>query len=156
MGVTADMLGEPALFEHEGQTYKVSPWNFDVQAAFERYLEKCAYDAYEKSKKFLSPEESDKTLQGVIRDVTLGKYTFGTEEISQALKVPKHVEYLFFLCLKQHHREVNLDFVKKLSRSRYYEMIAVMNLANSDPNLRKPAEEGQAPPAEAAAQVATA
>jgi len=140
MGATADILGEPSLYTFDGKEYKVSPWTFEIQAAFERYLEKQAYDAYEKSKRYLSQDEAASVLQGIIRDVALGKYTFGTDEVSRALSSPIHVRYMFYLCLRVYDRSVTHELVKKIALADYAGMIAAMNLANAGPNQRGPVE----------------
>lgn len=139
MGATADILGEPSLYSYKDKEYKVSPWTFEIQAAFERYLEKNAYDAYEKSKRYLTQDEAALVLQGIVRDIATGKYTFGTDEVSRALQAPIHVRYMFYLCLRIYDKSVTQELVKKMALDDYHGIIAAMNMANADPNQKEPA-----------------
>jgi hypothetical protein len=51
-------LAEPSLYTFDGKEYKVHPWTFEVQAQFERHLERCAVEAYQRAAPLLSPDDA--------------------------------------------------------------------------------------------------
>jgi hypothetical protein len=150
VGQIADMLAEPALYSYEGKEYRVHPWTYEVQAKFERYLEKYALDAYHRQAPYLSSEDAEKALSGVMRDIAAGCFTFGSETVGKALSTPVHVKYLWFLCVKKHHPEVTLDQAGEMCRRDYGGVIRAMNMANAVRPEKGPNAEGgeaAAPPA---------
>lgn len=144
MGAVASSLGEPALYTFDGKDYKVSPFTFEIQAHFERYLEKKALEAYHRVSGLMSPEDAEKALRGIMADISAGAYTFGTPLVGKALEAPQHVRYAFFLCLKKNHPEgaVNQELVARMYKEDYAGMIGAMNRANADPNRPTPPGDG--------------
>ena len=142
----AAAIAEPALYSFEDKEYKVHPWTFEIQGKFERYMEKQAMDAYHRVASSLAPEDAEKALASVLRDIANGSYAFGSDNIGKALANPVHVRYLMFLCLKKNHPEGAVDqaLVRRMQDKDYRGIIRAMNLANTDPNLREPAS-GEAP-----------
>lgn len=143
MGATAANLGLPAEFSlpaspsnPEARAFKVSPWTYEIQALFERYLERRAVEAVKRARDILPPDEYDRALKNALSDVALGVYTFGTEEVGKALSTPEHVKYAFWLCVNYNHRDVSLDEIRSWAKDAetYRDMIAAMNAANADPN----------------------
>jgi hypothetical protein len=137
MGAVANNLAIPADFEYNGQIYKVSPWTYEIQGIFERYLEQKAVEGVRRMKSYLTPDEYDKALKSVLADIGLQTYTFGTEEVGKALSAPENVEHIFWLCVNKFHPELIREDVREMSKTHYDQMIAAMNVANTDPNLRK-------------------
>lgn len=151
MGNVAQSLGQPVLFSRGEKEYQVSPWTLEIQAFFERYLEREILDGFYRTRQALDPEQADRVIAKVVSDIGLGKYTFGTEALGEALRAKKHLQYLFFLCVKKNHKDVQLEDVAEWSRDKeaWDRMIEAMNLANFDPKKKTPGEESsqQAPPA---------
>lgn len=143
MGVTSAMVAEPITYTFEGKEYKLSPWTVEVMAAFERYLEKKAFETYEKIASKMPASIAEKALAQLMQDITTGVYTFGTSTVGKALETPEYVRYIFFLCLKKNHPEVDMDLVRKMADVDYNGMIQIMNMVNADPNLKKPTEEAK-------------
>lgn len=149
MGNVAQSLGQPVLFPYEGKDYSVSPWTLEIQSHFERYLEREILEGFHRTKHALDPDQADKVAATLTSDIGLGKYTFGTEAVGNALRSKKHLLYLFFLCVKRNHKEVQLEEVGLWARSKetWDRMVEVMNLANFDPKPKTPGEEMKTPPA---------
>lgn len=139
MGVFAAMTAEPSLYEFEGVSYKVSPWTVEVIAAFERYVEKRAHDAFDRISGRLPAAAAERALSALMQDITAGVYTFGTPFMGKALQAPEHVGHMWFLCLNKMNGSVDKQLAKRMVEADYDGVIAAMNEANQDPNLRAPA-----------------
>jgi hypothetical protein len=138
MGALASSLATPWPFTTpDGKTLLVSPWKLRICAAFERYLEKYAYDGYYRAADKLSPADAEKLLAGIMRDVAAGQYSFGSELVGKALESPTHVRYMFFLCVKDNHPEAAWEQIEEIARANYGAIVRAMNLANLDPNRRR-------------------
>lgn len=142
MGDVANHLAEPALYTFKAKEYRVSPWTYEVQGKFERYLEKAALDAYHKAAPHLSTEDAEKALASIMRDVAAGVYTFGGEAVGKALSSPHHVRYLWFLCLKKNHPEVTREETDLMIKEDYPGVIRAMNMANGGATKKDPNAEG--------------
>lgn len=138
MGVFASLTGEPSIYRYQDREYKVSPWTVEIIAAFERYMERKAHEAFERVSSRLTTPQAEKALSSLIQDIAACVYTFGTPFMSKALQAPEHVKYLFFLCLNKLQPEVDLALARKMVEEDYDGVIQAMNEANLDPNLRKP------------------
>lgn len=130
MGAVAQALAQPVPFEFEGKSYQVSPWTFEIQGLFERYLEREAIAACDRNARYLSPEMHQRVLQGVLQDIGSQQYTWGTERVGKALDSAKNVKYIFWLCLKKFDQSVTQDLVERMSKEHYIDMVRSMNLAN--------------------------
>lgn len=134
MGQIANAIGEGADFTFKERSYKVSPCTYEVQGHFERYLESYAIDTYYKLARRLSPEEQDKALAQLHRDITSGRYSFGGQAVREALDSALHLQYMIFLMLKKQNPEVTPELVREMFREQREKLMIAVNLANADPN----------------------
>lgn len=146
MGAFAALTAEPAVYEFEGHEYRVSPWTVDVIAAFERYMEKRAHDAFDRVAGRLPAALAERALSTLMQDVTACVYTFGTPFMGKAMQAPEHVRYLWFLCLKAPGPDgkplnpgVDLALARRMAEADYDGVVLAMNRANQDPNPQTPA-----------------
>jgi hypothetical protein len=138
MGVFAALTGEPYPYTFEGQEYLVSPWTVDVITAFERYMEKRAHDAFDRVAARLTATQAERALSTLMQDITACVYTFGTPFMGKAMQAPEHVKYLWYLCLKACDPKIDRALAKRMAEQDYDGIVEAMNIANQDPNLRKP------------------
>lgn len=143
----APYLAEPALWKWKEKEWRVHPWTFEIQAAFEKWLERHAIDSYRRVAQHLSQEEADKALSSLLRDIAAGALGFGGEFAQKTLSAPVHVKRMFFLCIRKNHTDATPELVEEMAKDDYGGMIQAMNLANTDPNKRRGAKEDAiAPP----------
>ena len=138
----APLLAEPALYDYKGKEYKVHPWTYEVQGKFEQYLKKRAWEAYAESEKHLGQDAADRAMAATLKDIATGYYSFGSDGVGKALQAPEHVRYIFWLCLRKHDGAVTQEQVRSMTETGddYQAAIRIMNVANTDPNLRAPRE----------------
>ncbi len=137
MGAVAAALGQGATVELDGVEYTLSPWTFEIQGLFERYLERQAIDTYRRMSGVLTEDEAAKALSTVLQDIAMGVYTFGTQVVSKALEAPIHVTYMIFLMLKKTHSDITREDVRNLAKKHYKALLQAINQANADPNQKK-------------------
>jgi len=147
VGNVASSLAVPVTFSVGDRELQVSPWVLEIQALFERYLEKEVLDGFHRTQHLMDPDQADKVAAKLASDVGLGKYTFGTEAVGEALRSKKHLSYLFFLSVKKNHPDVQLSHVAQWASDRdtWDRMVQAMNLANFDPKGKTPGEKEGAP-----------
>jgi len=138
MGVVSALTASPVKYTYDGKEYEVSPWTIEIMGAYERYLEKKAFDAFDKVSSRLSGNLAERALSTLMQDITAGVYTFGTPVVGKSLQSPENVKYIFFLCLKKNHSDIEMELVRKMAEKDYEGMLRVMNQANADPNLQTP------------------
>jgi len=138
MGAVSAALAEGADFVYEDKTYKVHPCTYEVQAAFERYLEGYAIDTYYKLSRKMSVEDSDKMLAQLHRDISMGFYSFGSKAVREALDSKVHLRHMVFLMLKKNHPEVTVELVREMFDAQGDRLMLSVNLANADPNRQSP------------------
>ena len=150
MGSVASSLGLGSQFTYKEKTYTLSPWDFSIQANFERYIEDKAVQAARRMQRHLPEKDYSELLAKVTRDIATGVYSFGGEVISESLKSVENLQHLVFLMLKKNHPEVTPQLVKEIFKEEMDLVLQKMNEANADPDaLPKPGEEGQDPNAPA-------
>ena len=118
MGQVSTALGSDFELSFEGKSYTFSPWKYKVQALFERYLEKEAFDVVNRLSAHLTVDERKEMKAIVIRDVAVGTYTFGSPELMRALQSNRHAKKFIEFALKVNHPEVNEEFVDRLYDSK--------------------------------------
>ncbi len=145
MGVTSQLLAQGSTFSYKDKEYTVSPNTLQVQGLFEQYLEDQAMEKYRRLAKKMSEAEAEASLKSVIRDAAVGHYTFGSPAVGDALQSPRHLKYLFFLCLKKNHPEVSRELVEEMAVSHYSQMVQAINRANADPDSTEASADGDPP-----------
>lgn len=140
MGEISRALGQGSEFEFEGRKYVLSPWTFDIQGKFERYLEEQAFRVARRMAATMPQDEADRLLRGVAEDITTGKYTFGQKAWAEATTAIPHLQYLVFLMLQPHQPDVTLDGVKKIFEKDMELIYQKVAEVNADPSKAKTAE----------------
>lgn len=138
MGQIAKALGMGSEIRHNGRTYNVSPWTYKIQGEFERYLEGQAVQAVRRMRPHMNEYEWKEAMTQVQRDITTGVYTFGSEQVAQALQALPHMKHLFYLLLKENHPEVTPELAAEIVDSDTREAMARMAEANADPTSPTP------------------
>ena len=138
MGKVAAALGIGPKFTHEGKDYTLAPWTYKVQAEFERYLEDHAQQVLKRMQHLFSPEEFLEEKRALRKEITSGKYTFGSDAVAEALTSLPHLTQLFYLMLKGNHPEVTRDLVAKMVEGQMEEVMSKMAEANADPSTPPP------------------
>lgn len=138
MGAIAKALGEGSEFEFEGKVYKFAPWTYGIQSSFETYLEEQAVRAAKRMAAYLHPQEAKEVMAQVQRDITAGKYTFGSEVVSEAIFSIPHFKRLIYLMLRPSHPEVSLELVDRMVEAHLEEVMAKVAEANADPTNLPP------------------
>ncbi len=133
MGDVNRALGGGSELEFEGTTYTISPWTYDVQAQYERYLEKMAFTTLKKSKPYLTDEEWNEQLKLLNQDITIGIYSFGSDKCLKSMSALPHLKHLVWLLLLPNHKEIKKDVADKIVDKALGELMEKMALANQDP-----------------------
>lgn len=135
MGMVSAALGSPVDLVYDGKTYKLSPWSYDIQSSYERYLEGEAVAALKRLRPYLTEDEYREQLSETRRDVGAGLYTFGSDIVAKAIWAKPHFKHLVWLCLQKNHPEATKDLVSKMVDDQLDEVFAKMNEANADPSV---------------------
>ncbi len=138
MGQTSAALGQGSEITHKGKQYKLAPWTFEIQGLFEQYLERQAIEKARRLGRSLPEDEAEKIMDGVMRDINLGIYSFGTKEVAKALDSPRHLKYITWLQMKQKDGSVTHELVNEIYDESRNLLIQAINMANADPNLQAP------------------
>ncbi len=133
MGIVASTLGIGIDFTFEGKAYRLSPWTYELQALYERYLEHEVVEAVKRVAVDLSPEEGRALMKDMVKDIAHGVYTFGGEEVSRSLCSPKHITKLFHLMLLESDPTITYPLVKKMVQTDLADIMDKISLANADP-----------------------
>jgi len=133
MGETARALGRGPELEFEGRTYEVSPLTFELQARFETWMERRAYESVRRHRAGVPDEEYYRLLAAVARDSAAGEYSFGSKASVKAGASLPGIRQLLYLGLSKRHPEVDEDFVDRLLGAKMEEAVAVLARANADP-----------------------
>jgi len=141
MGAVAKGLAAPVEFEFEGSTWKLSPWTYAVQEAYETHLEGIVFKKLKRQRLNLTATEYDDMLRAATRDIATGVYTFGTELVAESLRSLSNMKMMVLIMLKQGHPTLGMEFVDRVfdDEVTFKEIMARMNAANSDPNGQTPA-----------------
>lgn len=91
------LLATPSPFVYKGETYLVPPWNYDIQAAFEKYFQGFAWTNLRKQINNFSDNEYAEEKSSLRRDIDSGKYDFGGPIVNSALDNIKHQKELIYL-----------------------------------------------------------
>lgn len=139
MGAISESLGQGAEIVYQDKRYTLAPWDLFIQGAFEKYLEAEIVAGARRMAALLPPEEGSAVLARTAEKIGLKRYTFGTQEIGEALSSPIHMRYMFFLMLKKNHPEVTREIVDAMAKEMWLELIEASNRANGqDPNAGTP------------------
>jgi len=139
MTSTAAALGIGTTLDHEGVSYRFSPWTYKIQGEFERHLEDHALKTIKRMKVYCSDGEYRELLASVHRDISSGYYNFGGPAVAQAMTTLHHLVVLVTLCLKPNHPDISAATVEAILKKQMEEVLDKMSAANADPNATSPA-----------------
>lgn len=138
MAAVATAVGAGAEFTYKEKVYTVSACTYEVQAAFEKYLERYAIDTHYRMARMLSEDDSEKSLSNLQRDLASGAYNFGGDQVRKALDSLLHLRYMVYLVLKKNHPEISIEQVKEMFETNRDNLMLAVNRANADPNVQTP------------------
>lgn len=146
--MSAKDLGKACPFEFEGETYLLSPWNYDIQAEYENYLTAKAYARLRAARVELGPEYEDERA-ALRRDIDSGEYEFGQNLVMKSLKSLRNLKHLMYLCFAYSHQQDRLTskvtpvLIEQIAKNdeKFTELATLMAEMNSDPNREPPVEE---------------
>jgi hypothetical protein len=143
MGEISRALGQGSSLEFNGQTYPLAPLEYDIQAAFEIWLEGRAWAGYYRSARFLKPDDQVQLMKETARDIAGCVYSFGAEISGKALQGPPGQKYMLFLLMKKAQLPTGPDVTEKLIdeiwQSKWLEAMAHVDALINDPNSPAPA-----------------
>lgn len=141
MGQMSQALALGALFEYQGQTYRVSPWTYRIMGDFELYLQNVAIKNCRRLRPILTEQEYEDLVHKTKKDLDIGTYTFGNPAVQEALQSAVHLRQLLLLCLQKNHPELKMEWIDKIAEEdtdKFQELMDKMNEANADPNVQTP------------------
>lgn len=133
MGDVNRAIGGGSELEFEGKVYKLSPWTYKIQASYERYLEKEAFESLKRLKAYLTTEEYMSQLNRLQQDITVGVYSFGSDQVAKSFTSIPHIKQILFLMIKENHPEITKDLVDKIADKKFDEIMMKLGEANADP-----------------------
>ena len=133
MGDINRAVGGGAELEYEGKVYTFSPWTFRIQAAYEKYLERKAFESLKALKSQLSQDDYYELLKRHQQEVAIGVYSFGSPYVAKSMDYDGNVKYLTFLMLQPNHPEVTEQFVNQMLDKMREDVLLKVAEANADP-----------------------
>ncbi len=143
MGSTAIGLGLPSEHQYKGKTYKISPINYEMQAIFETWVQKRAWDAIDRSP--VTHEVKREMRTDLVSAIAGGEYDFGSQVMADASASIDGRSQLLYLMMKPNHAndpEVTPQFCQQICEEELEQIIMKMNEVTFDPNLTTPAQAG--------------
>lgn len=148
MSEFARALGTEEEITFEGKTYKKSAMTLDVIADFEVFLENRAFEALERRRLHVPPQEYDKRYAALLRDVAAGSYGFlsetGQQVYTNSLTDPSNQAGIELLYLRLMYgnpgdASVTRDLAKRYIESNFEKMLESLMRENiEDPNSQGP------------------
>jgi hypothetical protein len=148
----ARLLNQPVPFEFQGKTYRVTPEpTFQIEAAYQLFLEREAYLAVHRHKGTLDPGDYEAQLKGWRHDLAAKEYAWGSEVCFRALRSEPGWRELAYLLMRHAEAQggqpepVTRDLVERIAKDpeKARELLAVV-WGVKDPNPPGP---GATPPA---------
>lgn len=133
MGIVAASLGIGVEFQYKDKTYRLSPWTYELQGVYERYLEREVTDAAKRMCEQLDRDEGRQLLKDVAKDIGQGMYTFGGDEVQRSLESPKHITKLLHIMLQQDDPSIKYELVREMVTTSLPEIMEKIASANVDP-----------------------
>src|SRR5579859_1662260 len=103
MGPIQRALGMGSTIEFRGQEYKISPWTYQIQGEFERFMEKRAWEAVRRAAAHMQPDEAREARAALTADIAAGEYSFGSGTVAKACANLPTLEHLIFLLRSEEH-----------------------------------------------------
>lgn len=129
MGQINRALGGGSQLEHNGEVYTLSPWSYDIQSRYERYLESEAMKVVKRME--LDPEEKRDLIRQVQKDIATGLYSFGNELVQESMKCVRHLTHLLWLMLLPNHPNATLSLAQEVVNTQLGELMEKVAEANS-------------------------
>jgi hypothetical protein len=140
MGEAAQALGVGHSIVFEGKTYTISPFNMDMAAMFEVWLEDEAYRKVEIRKPFLAPDEYERRHKQVGELVASMAFSFGSEGFQKAMESLPGKKQMFLYMLMPNHPDISKEFVDRMFNQNLNEIIARLMAMNTSPKDEAPEE----------------
>jgi hypothetical protein len=114
MGEAAKALGKAATIVIDGQTLELTPFNLDMIAMFEVWLEDQAYARVERARGQVHDDEYQRRLRTVTELIGAMAFSFGGEAFSKALDSLPGKKQMLWLMLTAKNPQVTRAQVERL------------------------------------------
>lgn len=144
----ARLMNRPVPFEFEGKVYGVTPEpTFEVEAAFQVWLEREAYLAVYRHKGTMGPDDYEAQLRGWRHDLAAKEYAYGGAVACRALQSEPGWKEMAFLLMKHAEEHggqpepVTRELIERVAKdpAKARELLAVV-WGVKDPNPKGPTE----------------
>lgn len=145
MGRISQALGLATAIEFEGKNYAIGPLTYEVQAQFERWLEKRAMDVVQRLKERLDDDAFGEALSRVVADISAGKYAFFSRGALEAMRSFEGFKHLLFLRMRSadpKNRDLNAEFIERLLDEKLDEVQTVLRSLEEAPQDSEAEEDG--------------
>ena len=135
----ADLLATPHELEYQGKVYKLKPLDLAGMAEYQRWLERGAIASALALSADFPPDQADRYLASVSRDIGAKKYAWGGELCEKSRREPAGVVKQLQIVLARNHPEVDEDFAREMLNDAVTQrVLKLMEDANStDPKVRE-------------------
>ena len=136
MAEAAKALGKAGSFVFQGKTYRLSPFNYDMVAMFELWLEQRAWDSVERTRHLTSEEVYERRLEAMAKLIASGHFAFGGQAAAEAAKSLPGQKRILFLMLTAcpDNEDVTEELVDRILQANMANVMSLVNEANADPN----------------------
>ena len=138
MAEISKALGLGSSFDHKGKTYTCSPWTYQIQGEFEKYLEEVSIKTAKRMRVYLTQVEYQELIAQTQKDIAEGYYAFGSPPCMRAMQTLTHFKKILHICLLPNHPDIEIDTIDDLVQTRLEEMMNKVGEANTDPNPNGP------------------
>ena len=145
MGMVNKALGSSVEVEFRGRVLKLTPWAYKVQAAYERHLEREAMEAVDRVARLLPPDEARELRKDLVKEIAIGSFSFGAEEVMRSLKSNRNSTKYLGLSIQANHPDFTDELVEELVAEKAEEVWSLVNAAGSDPTKGTPKETTETP-----------
>lgn len=136
MGQLARALGIGAEFDFEGVTYRLSPPKPNLQAKFETWLEKKAWEVLKRQKQFMEPDEYRSARTDLLGSIAASEYDFGGELVRKSINGSlEGLTHWCWILLHDTDPTVEESTVRKMVEAEVMEILAALERNNPDPTL---------------------
>jgi hypothetical protein len=114
MGEAAQALGKASTIVIDGQALELTPFNLDMVAMFEAWLEDQAYARVERCRGQVPEDEYQRRLRTVTELIGSLAFSFGSEAFSQAMEALPGKKHMLWLMLTAKNPQVTRAQIETL------------------------------------------
>lgn len=153
MGEAAQAGGKGPQIDYQGVSYELSPWDVDMAEMLELWLEERAWQSVERHRHRITPEEYERRLGIVAKQIAAGDYSYLSPAFARASSSLPGQRYISFLMLMRKNRGMTVELAAEICDANLALVKAKMESMEAlDPNSGSPAPEAPAAGEEASAR----